>query len=101
MIESKHYVYRIVIQNNRVYRISVQLNALKREKKKSFKVLTQVAKNETNGSVSIMFDSSSFANPTRLAHANASRDVLPRGGTSQYHNLSNFLSSEKFLAWNE
>ncbi|PRD38889.1 UNVERIFIED_CONTAM: hypothetical protein NCL1_02682 [Trichonephila clavipes] len=32
--------YRIVIQNNRVYKISVQLNALK--------LLTQVAKNETN-----------------------------------------------------
>ncbi|GFY22429.1 hypothetical protein TNCV_2176901 [Trichonephila clavipes] len=25
----------------------------------------------------------SFANPTPLAHADASRDVLPRGGTSQ------------------
>ncbi|GFV32105.1 hypothetical protein TNCV_1673941 [Trichonephila clavipes] len=31
-----------------------------------------------------MFDPSSFANPTPLAHANASRDVLPRGGTSQF-----------------
>ncbi|GFW78785.1 RNase H domain-containing protein [Trichonephila clavipes] len=30
-----------------------------------------------------MFDPSSFANPTPLAHAEASRDVLPRGGTSQ------------------
>ncbi|GFT82562.1 hypothetical protein TNCV_1633641 [Trichonephila clavipes] len=30
-----------------------------------------------------MFDPSSFANPTPLAHADASRDVLPRGGTSQ------------------
>ncbi|GFU11374.1 hypothetical protein TNCV_4040901 [Trichonephila clavipes] len=30
-----------------------------------------------------MFDSSSFVNPTPLAHADASRDVLPRGGTSQ------------------
>ncbi|GFX65288.1 uncharacterized protein TNCV_4821781 [Trichonephila clavipes] len=27
-----------------------------------------------------MFDPSSFANPTPLAHADASRDVLPRGG---------------------
>ncbi|GFX88334.1 hypothetical protein TNCV_1705551 [Trichonephila clavipes] len=26
----------------------------------------------------------SFANPTSLAHADASRDVLPRGGTSQF-----------------
>ncbi|GFW30730.1 hypothetical protein TNCV_4088501 [Trichonephila clavipes] len=26
-----------------------------------------------------MFDSSSFVNPTPLAHADASRDVLPRG----------------------
>ncbi|GFW10073.1 hypothetical protein TNCV_4208381 [Trichonephila clavipes] len=30
-----------------------------------------------------MYDSSSFANPTPLAHADTSRDVLPRGGTSQ------------------
>ncbi|GFX49869.1 hypothetical protein TNCV_1031201 [Trichonephila clavipes] len=30
-----------------------------------------------------MFDPSSFANPTPLAHADTSRDVLPRGGTSQ------------------
>ncbi|GFY21900.1 uncharacterized protein TNCV_3295441 [Trichonephila clavipes] len=28
-----------------------------------------------------MFDSSSFVNPTPLAHADTSRDVLPRGGT--------------------
>ncbi|GFV77469.1 hypothetical protein TNCV_1069981 [Trichonephila clavipes] len=27
-----------------------------------------------------MFDPSSFVNPTPLAHADASRDVLPRGG---------------------
>ncbi|GFW05430.1 uncharacterized protein TNCV_3359471 [Trichonephila clavipes] len=27
-----------------------------------------------------MFDPSSFANPTPLAHADISRDVLPRGG---------------------
>ncbi|GFX30897.1 uncharacterized protein TNCV_4146051 [Trichonephila clavipes] len=31
-----------------------------------------------------MFDSSSFVNPTPLAHADTSRDVLPRGGTSQW-----------------
>ncbi|GFV21418.1 hypothetical protein TNCV_2371751 [Trichonephila clavipes] len=30
-----------------------------------------------------MFDPSSFANPTPLALADTSRDVLPRGGTSQ------------------
>ncbi|GFX51001.1 retrovirus-related Pol polyprotein from transposon 17.6 [Trichonephila clavipes] len=30
-----------------------------------------------------MFDSSSFVNPTPLAHADTSRDVLPRGGASQ------------------
>ncbi|GFT81448.1 hypothetical protein TNCV_3673181 [Trichonephila clavipes] len=30
-----------------------------------------------------MFDPSSFANPTPLAYADTSRDVLPRGGTSQ------------------
>ncbi|GFX29285.1 hypothetical protein TNCV_3218191 [Trichonephila clavipes] len=33
--------------------------------------------------VKIMFDPSSFANPTPLAHADTSRDVLTRGGTSQ------------------
>ncbi|GFT90387.1 uncharacterized protein TNCV_3011971 [Trichonephila clavipes] len=31
-----------------------------------------------------MYDSSSFANPTPLAHAGTSRDVLPREGTSQW-----------------
>ncbi|GFW86023.1 hypothetical protein TNCV_1968311 [Trichonephila clavipes] len=30
-----------------------------------------------------MFDPSSFVDPTPLAHAETSRDVLPRGGTSQ------------------
>ncbi|GFU67922.1 HTH_Tnp_Tc3_2 domain-containing protein [Trichonephila clavipes] len=30
-----------------------------------------------------MFDSSSYVNPTPLAHADTSRDVLPRRGTSQ------------------
>ncbi|GFU84554.1 uncharacterized protein TNCV_3238631 [Trichonephila clavipes] len=30
-----------------------------------------------------MFGSSSYVNPTPLAHADTSRDVLPRGGTSQ------------------
>ncbi|GFU62172.1 hypothetical protein TNCV_2474051 [Trichonephila clavipes] len=30
-----------------------------------------------------MFDPSSFADPTPLAHADASRDVFPRGDTSQ------------------
>ncbi|GFY36305.1 hypothetical protein TNCV_3450081 [Trichonephila clavipes] len=31
-----------------------------------------------------MFDPSSFVNTTPLAHADASRDVLPMGGTSQW-----------------
>ncbi|GFX51063.1 uncharacterized protein TNCV_2734141 [Trichonephila clavipes] len=31
-----------------------------------------------------MFDSRSFVNPTPLAHADTSRDVLPRGGISQW-----------------
>ncbi|GFX51623.1 uncharacterized protein TNCV_5013271 [Trichonephila clavipes] len=31
-----------------------------------------------------MFDSSSYVNPTPLAHADTSRDVLPREGTSQW-----------------
>ncbi|GFW24902.1 hypothetical protein TNCV_3846361 [Trichonephila clavipes] len=30
-----------------------------------------------------MFDPSSFADPTPLAHADTARDALPRGGTSQ------------------
>ncbi|GFV37944.1 hypothetical protein TNCV_2663571 [Trichonephila clavipes] len=33
--------------------------------------------------INIMFDPKSFVNPTPLAHADTSRDVLPRGGTSQ------------------
>ncbi|GFX41455.1 uncharacterized protein TNCV_3489951 [Trichonephila clavipes] len=32
-----------------------------------------------------MFDSSSYVTPTPLAHADTSRNVLPRGGTSQWH----------------
>ncbi|GFT70246.1 uncharacterized protein TNCV_3456911 [Trichonephila clavipes] len=32
-----------------------------------------------------MFDSSSFVNPTPLAHADTSRDVLPKGRASQWH----------------
>ncbi|GFW54370.1 uncharacterized protein TNCV_3703301 [Trichonephila clavipes] len=35
--------------------------------------------------IKITFDSSPFVNPTPLAHADTSRDVLPRGGTSQWH----------------
>ncbi|GFU18783.1 hypothetical protein TNCV_1085291 [Trichonephila clavipes] len=35
-----------------------------------------------------MFDPSSFANPTPLAHADTSRDVLPKGGTSQVRILN-------------
>ncbi|GFX63794.1 uncharacterized protein TNCV_5032651 [Trichonephila clavipes] len=38
-----------------------------------------------------MFDPSSFANPTPLAHADASRDVLPRGGTSQIVRVQYFV----------
>ncbi|GFT07563.1 hypothetical protein TNCV_4045301 [Trichonephila clavipes] len=37
-----------------------------------------------------MFDSSSYDNPTPLAHADTSRDVLPRGGTSQDSSLKTF-----------
>ncbi|GFV03837.1 hypothetical protein TNCV_2667591 [Trichonephila clavipes] len=33
--------------------------------------------------IKIMFDASSFADPTPLAHSDASRDVFPRGGTSE------------------
>ncbi|GFU31347.1 hypothetical protein TNCV_4792381 [Trichonephila clavipes] len=39
-----------------------------------------------------MFDPSSFADPTPLAHADASRDVLPRGGTSQGGNCRRAVS---------
>ncbi|GFU79711.1 retrovirus-related Pol polyprotein from transposon 17.6 [Trichonephila clavipes] len=35
-----------------------------------------------------MFESSSYVNPTPLAHADISRDVLPWGGTSQGNHLS-------------
>ncbi|GFS55112.1 hypothetical protein TNCV_2441821 [Trichonephila clavipes] len=39
-----------------------------------------------------MFDPSSFADPTPLAQADASRDVHPRGGTSQdYFKISSQL----------
>ncbi|GFV00955.1 hypothetical protein TNCV_1387691 [Trichonephila clavipes] len=44
-----------------------------------------------------MYDSSSFANPTPLAHADTSRDVLPRGGTSQIE-LSSEYQSARMLA---
>ncbi|GFW81290.1 hypothetical protein TNCV_376381 [Trichonephila clavipes] len=37
-----------------------------------------------------MFDSSSYVNPTPLAHADTSRDVLLRGGTSQALNHRQF-----------
>ncbi|GFT65345.1 hypothetical protein TNCV_1559841 [Trichonephila clavipes] len=35
-----------------------------------------------------MFDSSSYVNPTPLAHADASRDVLPRGALFSYTRAS-------------
>ncbi|GFV09816.1 hypothetical protein TNCV_2598701 [Trichonephila clavipes] len=50
-----------------------------------------------------MFDPSSFANPTPLAHADTSRDVLPRGvlelieGITEEHKLfpcNRFFSAE-------
>ncbi|GFW72505.1 hypothetical protein TNCV_3797331 [Trichonephila clavipes] len=40
--------------------------------------------------IKIMFDPSSFVNPTPLAHADASRDVFPRGGTSRYIRLAEY-----------
>ncbi|GFT25710.1 hypothetical protein TNCV_1517281 [Trichonephila clavipes] len=39
-----------------------------------------------------MIDPSPFANPTPLAHADTSRDVLPSEGTSQYLPLKNICS---------
>ncbi|GFX60312.1 hypothetical protein TNCV_4740681 [Trichonephila clavipes] len=41
-----------------------------------------------------MYDPSSFANPTPLAQAHISRDVLPRGGTS-HRRLSSKISYSK------
>ncbi|GFU83325.1 transposable element Tc3 transposase [Trichonephila clavipes] len=41
-----------------------------------------------------MFDSSSFVNPTPLAHADTSRDVLPRGGTSQSFEINLGIACE-------
>ncbi|GFX70273.1 retrovirus-related Pol polyprotein from transposon 297 [Trichonephila clavipes] len=54
-----------------------------------------------------MFDPSLFANPTPLAHADASRDVLPRGGTSQWHTIRFNLydpemrNARRFNVWSE
>ncbi|GFY25482.1 uncharacterized protein TNCV_2486021 [Trichonephila clavipes] len=47
-----------------------------------------------------MHDPSSFANPTPLAHADASRDVLPRGGTSQdaTHHIRLLINPIAFVA---
>ncbi|GFW99780.1 hypothetical protein TNCV_3420091 [Trichonephila clavipes] len=39
-----------------------------------------------------MFDPSPFVNPTPLAHADTSRDVLPRGGTSQYESFARYYA---------
>ncbi|GFX34222.1 uncharacterized protein TNCV_3225721 [Trichonephila clavipes] len=54
-----------------------------------------------------MFNSSSFVDLTPLAHADASRDVLPRGGTSQWRptrfNLYNpeMRNARGFNVWPE
>ncbi|GFT19000.1 retrovirus-related Pol polyprotein from transposon 412 [Trichonephila clavipes] len=48
-----------------------------------------------------MFDSSSFANSTHLAHADTSRDVLPRGGTSQDGNNNILVVMDFFTKWSE
>ncbi|GFV57772.1 hypothetical protein TNCV_1565801 [Trichonephila clavipes] len=44
-----------------------------------------------------MFDPSSFVNPTPLADADTSRDVLPRGGTSQVGDSDQFEPSLMYL----
>ncbi|GFU47721.1 hypothetical protein TNCV_4464731 [Trichonephila clavipes] len=49
-----------------------------------------------NSHIKSMFDPSSFANPTSLAHADTSRDVLPRGGTSQ-----EFIQKSKAVAFRD
>ncbi|GFW16365.1 zinc finger MYM-type protein 1 [Trichonephila clavipes] len=47
-----------------------------------------------------MFDPSPFASPTPLAHTDTSRDVLPRGGTSQkYYSIA--MDSEPDLSHND
>ncbi|GFS94256.1 uncharacterized protein TNCV_2013401 [Trichonephila clavipes] len=48
-----------------------------------------------------MFDSSSYVNPTPLAHADTSRDVLPRGDLSPcdfflFPKLKNYLKEHHF-----
>ncbi|GFU75571.1 uncharacterized protein TNCV_2862861 [Trichonephila clavipes] len=54
-----------------------------------------------------MFNTNSFANPTPLAHADTSRDVLPRGDTSQWRptrfNLSDpeMRNAKEFNVWPE
>ncbi|GFX22843.1 hypothetical protein TNCV_2605851 [Trichonephila clavipes] len=49
-----------------------------------------------------MFDPSSFVNPTPLAHADTSRNVLTRGGTSQVFNMTilRFQSFRKYTLGN-
>ncbi|GFX70169.1 hypothetical protein TNCV_4616071 [Trichonephila clavipes] len=37
---------------------------------------------------------SSYDNPTPLSHADTSRDVFPRGGTSQSHMVSDWMNVE-------
>ncbi|GFX95725.1 hypothetical protein TNCV_4886511 [Trichonephila clavipes] len=53
-------------------------------KKKGSEVKRELEEKIRREIIRIMFDPSPFVNPTPLAHADTSRDVLPRGGTSQY-----------------
>ncbi|GFU85504.1 uncharacterized protein TNCV_802331 [Trichonephila clavipes] len=54
-----------------------------------------------------MFDPSSFDDPTPLGHVDTSRDILPRGGTSQWHptrfnlNVPEMRNARGFNVWPE
>ncbi|GFW57802.1 hypothetical protein TNCV_2927211 [Trichonephila clavipes] len=52
---------------------------MRAEKKRS-------SEGERESHIKIMYDPSSFANPTPLAHADTSRDVLPRGEIEKDNN---------------
>ncbi|GFS58697.1 uncharacterized protein TNCV_4518431 [Trichonephila clavipes] len=46
-----------------------------------------------------MFDSSSYDIPTPLTHAVTSRDVLPRGGTSQWPHVGRHVKNNNVVIW--
>ncbi|GFV42863.1 retrovirus-related Pol polyprotein from transposon 412 [Trichonephila clavipes] len=48
-----------------------------------------------------MFDFSSYVNPTPLAHADASRDVFPMGGTSQEEDMPSLELENERSGWSK